>query len=67
VADLGNEDSKYLWVAGALLESNGDGNVGFLAKVDFEDIKVRMKAALNPRNLWDEKSFGLWAVLYESY
>jgi hypothetical protein len=32
-----------------------------------DDIKDKVRAVLEPFNLWDEKSFGLWGIQFCSY
>ena len=36
-------------------------------KISVEQIREKLKSVLEPLGIWDEKSFGLWAVLYCSY
>jgi hypothetical protein len=60
-------DSTFL---GAVLEtgsSNGGDDVAFRTLDDIGMVKLKVKDVLEPLGLWDEKKFGLYAVLYCSY
>jgi hypothetical protein len=55
---------------GAVLEtgsSNGGDDVAFRTLADIGVVKIKIKNILEPLGLWDEKKFGLYAVLYCSY
>lgn len=69
VVDSG-PNSEYVYVAGVLLEGasgQDGGSVGFISEINFEEVKAKMKAVIEPLGLWDEESFGFWAVLNEDY
>lgn len=54
-----------------IVASGTHSNCGSEAKrtklEDIGEIKAKLKSALEPLGLWDEKSFGLWTVLHCSY
>lgn len=47
-------------------DSNG-GNDYCFKKLPEEDIRTKIKAVLEPLNLWNEETFGLYSILYCSY
>ena len=61
-----NGESDDAFLAGLVLTDDEKG-YGFADEVDFSHIKAHMKKTLLPLGLWDEKEFGLWAILIESY
>lgn len=58
VLGVGTGDDTY---------SNGGDDKEFLPIKDLESIKNKVKAVLEPIGMWDEDTFGLYAILYCSY
>lgn len=47
--------------------SNGGENYEFMPLPDIESIKKKVKEILEPANMWEEETFGLYSILYCSY
>lgn len=65
-----NTDYKNCWIA---IHKEDVGNHGSFDAVkletpkDMEELKAKLKAKLEPRDLWNEESFGVWAIQFISY
>jgi hypothetical protein len=62
----GSESNDDLYV-GEIYEQGDDETPSFKQVPDIEKIKNKVKTALESSNLWDEKKFGIYTVLYCSY
>jgi len=61
-----DDDRQFVGV-GVSVWDDGDAQRLSLDTVELSAVRDKVRSVLTPIGLWDEKSFGLWAVLYCSY
>jgi len=59
-------ESRPCVVVGKFVRTGWDKPIVFFAVPDIDAIRAKLLAALKPRGLWDDKQFGVYAVLYVS-
>lgn len=63
-----NTDDQYVYLGiTAKTSYYGEEDECEINILSIEQIREKLKSVLEPLGIWDEKSFGLWAVLYCSY
>ncbi len=62
-----DEDADFFIGIGVSTGSNRGGDYeALLSDIDLGAVRDKLKKFLEPHSLWDEKDFGLWALLYVS-
>jgi hypothetical protein len=65
-AGCSEDDDADLYIGVGVRTGSGRGGdyVGFRPHPNFGEIQEKLWEFLSPRNLWNERDFGLWSLLY---